>query len=98
MATFTKRMPEKTVNEVKDYLFDFSDLLVDSETLATKTVTPSSGLTVDSSALANSDTAVEVWVSGGTGDTAPTVCCEVVTSEGRTYERSMVIPVIEVCE
>ena len=59
----------------------------------TITITPvtASPLTKDSSARSDSDTSVTVWLSGGLAETEYKVACEIVTSGGRTDERTMKI-------
>ena len=65
-------------------------------------VTASTGLTVDSSnknavtidgISYSADTVVTAWLSGGTAGTEYTVTCKVTTSDSRTLEYSMIIPV-----
>lgn len=90
----------KDPNAVLDYKFDWkaltngsgiSDWLANGETISTKTITASSGITVDSSALTDSNTSVTVWLSGGSAGSDYTVACKIVTSAGRTDERTITI-------
>jgi hypothetical protein len=87
-----------------DYVFDWaprtnarrwarSDWLEAGETIDTATVTAESGLTVDSSGITDTDTSVTAWLSGGTADTDYEVVCQIVTSEGRTDERTITVKV-----
>ena len=90
----------KDPEAVLDYKFDWaastngtgdSDWLADGETISSKTVTATTGLTVDSSSITDTNTSVTVWLSGGTADTNYTVTCQIVTSASRTDERSITI-------
>lgn len=95
----------KGPNDVLDYKFDFraltnanspeaeSDYLESGETIDSRTVTVSSGITKDSDALADTNSSVLVWLSGGTPGSRYTVTCEVVTSGGRTLEREIFVDV-----
>ncbi len=92
----------KDPSAVLDYKFDWaaltngsgdSDWLASAETISSKTVTATSGITVDSSSLSDSNTSVTVWLSGGTDGENYTVACEIVTSAARTDERSITIRV-----
>lgn len=71
-------------------------------TISTKTVTSDSGITVDSSSLAavtirgvsyGINTVVTVWLSGGTDGTDYNVLCRITTSDNRTLDKTMVVPV-----
>ena len=83
---------EKDPSAILDYGFDWSDWLADGETISTVTITVASGLTKDSDS--ESDGIVTIWLSGGTAGSTYTVACKIVTSAGRTDERSMTIMVI----
>lgn len=92
----------KDPNAVLDYKFDWkalangsgeSNWLADGETISTKTVTVATGLTKDSDTLTDTNTSVTVWLSGGTAGTDYTVACKIVTSAGRTDERTVTIMV-----
>jgi len=98
---------EKDANSVLDYKFDWAPLTngseggvtdwldtANSETISTKTVTADSGITVDSSALTDTNTSVTVWLSGGTVGVTYDVTCQIVTSASRTDERTISIKVI----
>jgi len=89
---------------VLDYRFDWksstngsggTDWLGSSETIASHTVTADTGITVDSSELASTATAVVAWVSGGTASTAYNVTCHIVTSAGREDDRTITLRVVE---
>ena len=83
----------KDPDAVLDYSFDWSNWLDDSgpETISSRTVTVETGLTKDSDSESNG--VVTVWLSGGISGKTYTVACEIVTSAGRTDERTMLIKV-----
>ena len=72
-----------------------SDWLEAGETIPSHTVTAATGLTVDSSALTNSDTSVTVWLSGGTVNTYYDVVCHIVTSAGREDDRTIRVRAVQ---
>lgn len=76
----------KDPSAVLDYAFDWSDWLATGETISSHTVTADTGLTKDSSTEAAG--VVTYWLSGGTAGTNYKVVCRIVTSAGRTDERS----------
>ena len=82
---------KKDPDAVLDFAFDWSSWLAESETINTYTVTVMSGLTLDSDSQA--DGVVTVWLSGGTAGNWYSVACRIVTSAGRTDERTMRIRV-----
>jgi len=83
----------KDPEAVLDYTFDWSDWLATGETISSYTVTAQTGLTKDSDSQA--DGVVTYWLSGGTAGTTYRVECKIVTSAGRTDERTMWIKVVE---
>lgn len=94
----------KDPNAVLDYSFDWkaltngsgtSDWLATSETISSYTVTATTGLTVDSDALANGNTSVTAWLSGGTAGLTYGVICHIVTSAGREDDRTITIRMTE---
>ena len=85
----------KAATSVLDYKFDWSDWLDAGETISSKTVTVPTGLTKNSDALADTNTAVLVWLSGGTTGERYTVSCQIVTSAGRTDARYIEIEIGE---
>lgn len=87
-------VPSKDPSEVKDYTIDWSDDLDTGEIIDTSTFTVSSGLTKDSSS--KTDTTTTVWVSGGTAGVEYLAVNTIVTSSARTYERTIIIPVINI--
>jgi len=100
MSSFFTKDP----NAVLDYVFDWaastngtgsSDWLATAETISTKTITSTTGITVDSSSITDSNTSVTVWLSGGTAGTDYEIACKIVTSASRTDERTITIMVRE---
>ena len=94
----------KDPDAVLDYKFDwksntngrgYTDWLGTSETISSIAITADTGITVDSSALADTNTSVLVWLSGGTVGTTYSVACKIVTSASRTDERTMTVTVAE---
>ena len=94
----------KDPNAILDYKFDWkadtngngdTDWLDSDETISTKTVTVDDGITKESDALADTNTSVVVWLSGGTAGVDYEVACKIVTSASRTDERTMKIQVRE---
>lgn len=101
-------MGYKDPDAVLDYAFLWQDWLASVETITAKTVTATTGLTVDSSAInlspidmtidgsvvsQKTGSVVTVWLSGGTAETAYTVSCRITTSAGRTDERSFALTI-----
>lgn len=96
----------KDPSAVLDYVFDWaaltngregatSDWLDAGETISSHTITATSGITVASSSLTDSNTSVTVWLSGGAAGNYYTVTCRIQTSAARTDERSIRIKVRE---
>lgn len=85
----------KDVDAVLDYRFDWSDWLETGDTIATRTVTATTGITVDSSSITDSSTSVTVWLSGGTVGATYDVSCLIVTVQSRTDERTVSVRVLE---
>jgi len=94
----------KDPDAVLDYKFDFkastnssgsSDWLASAEVISSHTIDADTGITVDSSALSDTNTSVTAWLSGGTAGTAYDVRCEIVTDASRTDERTITIRVEE---
>jgi len=102
----TSNVKIKDPSAILDYKWDFkplthlvdgaaSDYLDTAETIVTATVTASTGIVIDSSSITDSSTSVSAWISGGTDTTEYTIVCRIVTSSGRTDERSLVIRVTQ---
>ena len=83
----------KDPDAVLDYKWDWSSWMATGDTITSYTVTPSTGLTLDSDV--NDTTSVTAWLSGGTADQTYTVLCQIVTADGRTDERTITIGVTE---
>lgn len=94
----------KDPNAVLDYKFDWkgltngtdgatSDWLASAETISAHTVTASTGLTVDSSTLTDTNTSVTAWLSGGTAGQDYTVVCHITTSAARQDDRTITVHV-----
>lgn len=71
-------------------------------TISSYTVTAGAGITKDSDNKAAVtihgvsyaiNTVVTVWLSGGTDNNSYDVLCRIVTSDGRTLDQTMVVPV-----
>jgi len=85
--------PLKDPSAVLDYVFDWTkEWLATGETITDHTITPDTGITVDSST--ESDGKVTVWLSGGTAGENYKVACLITTSAGRTDERTIWIKVV----
>jgi hypothetical protein len=98
------KMGYKDPDAVLDYAFLWKDWLQSDETITSKTITATTGITVNSSeinvaALTINDivqkigSVVTVWLQGGTIDTVYSVSCRIVTSAGRTDERTFSLTV-----
>lgn len=83
----------KDPNDVLDYMWDWSSWLGDGEAIQSSTVLVPDGLTKDSDS--NTDTAVTVWLSGGTVGQNYRVVSRITTNQARTVDRSMQIAVHE---
>lgn len=83
----------KDPDSVLDYGFDWSSWLATGETISTSTWTVPSGITKDSDEKDNTSTTI--WLSGGTAGTTYALANKIVTSVGRTTERTMDIIVTE---
>jgi hypothetical protein len=86
ISDFTKD-PDATL----DWHFDWFNWLQTSETITTSTYTVSPGLTIASTS--NTTTNTTAWISGGQTSHVYTLTNRVVTNQGRTDERSIVIRV-----
>jgi hypothetical protein len=84
----------KDPDSVLDYGIDWGTEFLDSaDTISTSTWTVDSGITVDSTS--NDTTTTKIWLSGGTADEEYTATNKIVTADGRTAERSILILVVE---
>lgn len=81
---------QKHPDAVLDYKWDWSDWLVDGDTISTHTITADAGITVDSSSTTDAATSVTVWLSSGDDGANYAVTCKIVTAAGRTDQRTAV--------
>lgn len=89
MSTFPK-----DPDAVLDYVYDWAPWLAAEETIDERvvTVTGSDGeLAIDTTSA--TDDAVTVWLSGGTHGVKYRVACLIITSAGRTDERTFTVSV-----
>lgn len=84
--------PAKDPDEVLDYALDWSNVLETGETISTSTWTVPSGITDSSASISGSTT--RIWLSSGTSGTVYSVTNKIVTSDGRTWERTARLPVV----
>lgn len=103
MAKF-RIFPEKHPTSKLDYVFDWapksnntgvSNWLKDGETIISYSVTVPTGLTKVSDNVDFNNTAIVIWLSGGTLLTDYDISCSIVTSLGREDTRSATIQVRE---
>ena len=106
--------PTKDPNSVEPYHFVWCSLdgtndgstsdtgELQGATISTATVTPDTGLTLDSkntSAVTikgvtyGANTVVTAWLSSGTANTDYELHCRITTSDSRTLDKTMIIPV-----
>lgn len=89
----TPCMAAKTPAERLDYKFDWSSVLATGETIESATVAVSpAGLAVDGSAT-TAGTTVTVWLMGGADGVDYAVTNTIVTSQGRTFQSTFILPV-----
>ena len=77
---------DKDPQSVLDYGFDWSDWL-DADTIDTSVWTADDGITIDSES--ETTTTTTVWLSGGTAGKTYRLVNKVVTTAGRTEERTL---------
>lgn len=83
---------QKDTNDILDYTMDWSAWL-GSDTISTSSWTVPTGLT--SVTTSNTTTSTTVWLSGGTTGVAYTVTNQIVTSGGRTVEKSFLLVIVD---
>lgn len=83
----------KQPSEVLDYDVDYSEWIPSGDTIASKTVTAESGITVDSSSINSSTHVIKVWLSGGTDGTLYKVTVLATTTAGRSKEKEFYVRV-----
>ena len=87
---FIPDAPPKDPDSIIDYGLDWSNWLAADETINTSSwITSPTGLTIDSESLAATETLV--FLSGGTVGVEYTLTNRIVTDQGRTEDRSMLI-------
>ena len=86
--TFTK-----DPDEVLDYTFDWTDYLETGETIASYVITADTGITSGTESQASG--VVTYWLTGGDATYTYKVACKIVTSAGRTAERTVTVWVID---
>jgi len=82
----------KDPDAVLDYVVDWSDWL-GTDTISSSSWTVPTGITKDSDT--NTTTTATIWLSGGTEGAEYRVTNQIVTTDGRTDERSIIIKVDE---
>lgn len=82
---------DRDPHSVKDYQWDWAAYLDtgNSEEINSHTIVETGDLVIDSSS--NDDTTVTAWISGGTAGTTQQVTCRIVTNQGRTDDRSIIL-------
>lgn len=82
----------KDSDAVLDYSWDWEDNLVAGDQISLSSWEATPGITIDSDS--NTTTTATAWLSGGTADVSYTLTNQIVTTGGRTDERSMTIKVV----
>lgn len=77
-----------------DYQFDWSVSLEDLETIDSYELTVPEEITLLMHDDSNTDTAVIFWLSGGTAGETYRLACEIITSAGRTFKRSLDVLIV----
>jgi hypothetical protein len=62
--------------------------------ITSMTVAPTGSLTISSGTIVLSNQAVMFWAASGTINQAYSVSVEILTAQGREYDRTLVIPVV----
>lgn len=84
---------KKDPDAVLDWVWDWNEWLDEGETITTSSFIVSVGITVDIES--NTTKTATVWLSGGTSGQVYQVTNRIVTSSGRTDDRSITIRVTE---
>lgn len=84
---------KKDPNAVLDWVWDWNEWLDDGETISTSSFIVTVGITVNSTS--HTTKTATVWLSGGTAGQVYQVTNRIVTSAGRTDDRSITIRVTE---
>lgn len=85
--------PLKDPDEVLDYTIDWSARLDTGETITASTWVVPPGITKDSDTFAS--TATVIWLSGGTAGSTYALTNRITTSDSRTMDMSVQLPVSE---
>jgi hypothetical protein len=89
-----RRMSNKDPDDVLDYAIDFTAILTEGEVIGAIETT-FTDLTEETPAPVIDGSQVICWVGGGVEDTDGLVTIQATTNYGRTYERSLLIPISE---
>jgi hypothetical protein len=84
--------PDKDPDAVLDYSIDWSEWLAD-DTIDTSEWTVPEGIT--GGATSKTDTAVTIWLSGGTAGQTYTIRNRITTAGGRTNDQTFKISCVE---
>lgn len=96
MPISVPRWPDKDPSDSVDFAVDWADqlaLVSPADTISSVTWTVPAGLTAGPQFLVGS--VATAWLSGGTAVTDYTIICRIVTTGGRTLERSVKLQVKE---
>ena len=84
-------------NETLDYIVDWTDwLAASSDTISSASIIAPTGITAASTLVINANTAVQTWLSVSDSSlegSIVTIVCRIVTSGGRTADRSFMIKI-----
>ena len=84
----------KDPDEVLDFRVNWANVMgADVDTIATGSFTSPAGITEDSEVMTT--TYMDVWLSGGTDAGDYEILNDIETASGRTWQRSILIKVIE---
>lgn len=89
-------MPQTFIKDpesVLDFQCDWSDWMAAGDSISTSSWAAEAGITVDSDS--NTAATATVWLSGGTAGNSYNATNTIVTSQGRTDERTIVVKVRE---
>lgn len=88
------KWPRKDPGDELDYSLDFTALLEpEGDDILAVTWTVPTGLSKTNET--NTSLIATVWLAGGAAGTSYTVTCSVLTVQGRTIERSAIMPLRE---
>jgi len=88
----SKKVYEKTTTETYDYIIDWSDFLDEGDTISTSEWIIPDGITKVDELKASDFT--DIWLTSGTVGTSYTIINLIVTVNGRTSERYIVVNII----